>query len=151
MRNEKGFTLIEIVMVIILLGFLAAAALPRFIDLSDEAQRAGTQGVLGGVRGGIAIFYANTALNGGSGARYPGTLAELQGSMADGRLPDSPYSADAAGSQATLNIDVADPPARIMGAKGAATDEWMYNVATGQFWSGINGPAGGPSVGANAF
>ena len=37
MRNERGFTLIEIVMVIVLIGILAAVAIPRFLNLQDEA------------------------------------------------------------------------------------------------------------------
>ncbi len=58
-QNEEGFTLIELVMVIIILGVLAAVAIPKFIDLSNEAKLAAEKGMVGGVRGGIAAFHAN--------------------------------------------------------------------------------------------
>jgi len=56
--SQGGFTLIELVMVIAIIAILAAAAIPRFIDLRDEARAASEQGVVGGVRAGVAIWRA---------------------------------------------------------------------------------------------
>lgn len=56
--NEKGFTLIEIVMVIVLLGILAAVAIPRFVDLTTDANQAAVDGFAGALAGGNAINYA---------------------------------------------------------------------------------------------
>lgn len=48
MKRNQGFTLIELVVVIVVLGLLAVAALPRFVDVTDQAKEASIEGVAGG-------------------------------------------------------------------------------------------------------
>ena len=55
--KQKGFTLIELVVVIVILGILAATALPKFIDLSGDAKTAKAAGVAGAVASSAAIQY----------------------------------------------------------------------------------------------
>jgi len=66
--NRKGFTLIELILVIAILGILAVSALPKFITLSTQAQEAARDGVVGAVRSGIALARANNLVLGGAGA-----------------------------------------------------------------------------------
>ncbi len=57
-KHQSGFTLIELVVVIVILGILAATALPRFVDLTGDAEQASIDGITGAITGGNNINYA---------------------------------------------------------------------------------------------
>ena len=66
LKSNKGFTLIELVIIIILLGVLAAIAIPRYVDLRDQALRASAQATLDGGRAAVQLDFADQVLNGGA-------------------------------------------------------------------------------------
>ena len=67
MRKQTGFTLIELIVVIVILGILAATALPRFSNLTNDARRGSVQGMLGGIRSAAALARASWLVGGSSG------------------------------------------------------------------------------------
>jgi len=102
-RNpEQGFTMIELILVITVLGILAVMALPNFYDVSASAKTSARDGVIGAVKGGINMFRSNALVNGTTPlvpadldalATYPSTCSStnvcfsnvLQDPVTDGR------------------------------------------------------------------
>ena len=103
-NNQKGFTLIELVLVITILGILAVAALPSFIDITSQATTASRDGVVGAIREGLAIQYSYDLVINPTSAAYPTTLGGTDGAASDNKLTDK-ASAAWAGKTADYALD----------------------------------------------
>ena len=130
--RKRGFTLIELVIVIVILGILASVAVPKFVDLTGKAKEAATKGALGGVRSGVAIFYANYAAQNNGATAWP-TLVQLEdgASVMAQPFPANPYMSGSGATDVTVGAT--------KGTAVGTTAGWAYKEASGEFWANTSG------------
>ena len=136
--NQKGFTLIELVMVIVVLAILGGVAIPQFVNLRADACGANEAGVAGGVRAAILTFFIDPTR--GNRQIYPANL--------DGALPNTDCTTLSPCFNAILTTNglmgqgITDSTWKTLTGVGgrpayrscaSATNVWIYNSADGSF------------------
>jgi MSHA pilin protein MshA len=168
MRSQSGFTLIEILMVVLLVSILAAVSIPQFIDFRSDAKNAATQSAVGTLRTAIVNQYAQSGVRCGAakwpdvtqlqnnditkGTNPPCTIAQVPSAsdrafVATASFPPNPWSGSAAASTTAVTVCSGGgctfgSGTNCAGAAFSNTDGgWCYNSSTGQIWANSNNSA----------
>jgi len=133
MRNKKGFTLIELVIIIVALGILVSVSIPKYKNIVADAREASCKGALGGLRSGVSIYYANQALVTGNATWPEIDSVRTIGVVMEQAIPNNPYQTNAPDS-----IVTGVTKGTIVGTRGG----WAYNATSGEIWANTATAAG---------
>ena len=140
--NRKGYTLQQMVLLVIIVVLLSLIAVPAYLRIEDRAKAAAVQGVLTEVRGAIKAYRANERLEGRADLPPPTAAVrdkEDQGGVCVGHhifldcdLPPNPFSS------ASGNRDFVATCSGCSGARPTTGDGWYCDTSDGIFWAATN-------------
>jgi prepilin-type N-terminal cleavage/methylation domain-containing protein len=161
-KNQKGFTLVELMIVVAIIGILAAIAIPKFADMLEKSREGATKGNLSSINSGIALFVSDNQGQGpqsldtattyiaGSGIQYsafiPTYMDTLPGVKATAKRKSqitgwNNWTDPSRGGNTVTTY--AGLPGALLTAAGTGAGGWLYNPigsAGGNFW--VNSRAG---------
>lgn len=132
LRSSSGFTLIELVIIIVVLGILAGVAIPKYMDIANEAKAAACKGALGNLRSGVSIYYANAIVKTGTPTWPPIDSLRSVGVVMLQQLPGNPFQLP---TNAPDSIVTGVTKGVVVGARGG----WAYKASTGELWPNTSG------------
>ena len=130
--NKKGFTLVELMIVVAIIGILAAVAVPKFADLINKSKEGATKGGLSAVRGALHVYYGNNE------GVFPGNITYLVpqyiNEIPTAKLPGTGHSDSAS---VTALATTSDTPE---GSSGGGWAYYTHTVSTHATygWFGVN-------------
>jgi general secretion pathway protein G len=119
-RKRNGFTLIELVIVVLVLGIIAAIAAPKLFNVTDDARKNGTRQSLTTIRNSIELFRSTTGA-------YPASKDTIQKDL-DPLLQGTQFPIVQVGANINGNVRAFTAPFSASGTEG-----WAYDAATGEF------------------
>jgi type II secretory pathway pseudopilin PulG len=128
LRSRLGFTIVELVIILVVLAIMAAIAIPRYNSVSSEAKESACKSALKNLRAGIYIYYTNRVIKGDS-AHYPPCDSLMKvGCIFPNGVPKNPFQNDRYAPDSIIETD--QPRGVTIGDVGG----WAYNPDTGDIW-----------------
>ena len=136
LKKEEGFTLVEVIAVLVILGILAAVAIPKFFDMQETARNKTIAAAVGELNGQVALAYAQNALAGGTPGEYDGFSGSLGPdftfitAVADAAVPPQPKAGQ---FQLTSDLPSVAYTWTLTWTPGTTTDSPGYFAAVADF------------------
>jgi len=134
MKKQNGFTLIELMIVVAIIGILSAVAIPKFSDMLEKSREGATKGNVGAIKSAVSIYYGD---NQGIFPDDLDTALNKFGAYLD-RMPPvkvrGPNTFKLSGTDISVTIDTDKALALVADNIATNTDGWRYNNKTGDVW-----------------
>lgn len=141
-QQTQGFTLIELVIVLVLIGILAAVAIPKFQNMQVHAQESSVRGTLGNVRSAIHLYNTHQLSSGvvEDEAGYNPPYATFESAVLDAPMPFNPFADKTAARGNRVRDASGDVTTRAVSTTNS--EGWAYDEDTGEFWANIENAKG---------
>ena len=130
MRKQKGFTLIELMIVVAIIGILAAVAIPKFADMLEKAREGATKGNVGGIKSAVSIYYGDNT------GWFPFSITDTIFKNYLALIPPVKVTGHkgVANKLSGTMTTVTEVNETTYNAIATDTDGWKYNRASGDVW-----------------
>lgn len=133
LRKEKGFTLIELMIVVAIIGILAAVAIPKFADLIDRAKEAKTKGNLSAIRSAVGIYYGSQEGE-APNALLGGLVTEYMSKLPGGDVPSATLSGTKSSYSWADGTDGKTDDFSGAGLTNLSTNGYAYDSSEPEVW-----------------